>query len=120
MPHRGILAAGVILLVIIIAAAYELLHMNIGALSEPGKVETAVATKVKDWYIGREARRSVPTPPESSATMVSTGETLFGMGCANCHGQDGRRPTPIGQSMYPRVLDLSCAKDVRPRAVLGH
>lgn len=39
--------------------------------------------------------------------MISTGETLFGMGCANCHGQDGRKPTPIGQSMYPRVLDLS-------------
>jgi mono/diheme cytochrome c family protein len=28
------------------------------------------------------------------------------MGCATCHGQDGRKPTPIGESMYSRVLDL--------------
>lgn len=107
MPHRGRLAAVVILAVIIIAAAYEVLHMNISALPEPGKIETAFATKAKDWYIGRAARHSVPMPPQSSTAMVSTGETLFGMGCANCHGQDGRKPTPIGQSMYPRVLDLS-------------
>lgn len=25
------------------------------------------------------------------------------------HGQDGRKPTPIGESMYPRVPNLSCA-----------
>ncbi len=28
------------------------------------------------------------------------------MGCATCHGQNGRKPTLISQSMYPRVLDL--------------
>ncbi len=106
MPHRGILAAVVILLVIVIAAAYGVLHVNIGALPEPGKVETGFATRAKDWYISRAARHSVPMPPQSNTTMVSTGEILFGMGCANCHGQDGRKPTPIGQSMYPRVLDL--------------
>ena len=107
MPHGGRLVAVVILLVIIIAAAYEVLHMNISALPEPGELETRFATKAKDWYISRAVRHSVPMPPGSSAAMVSTGETLFGMGCANCHGQDGRKPTPIGQSMYPRVLDLS-------------
>jgi mono/diheme cytochrome c family protein len=28
------------------------------------------------------------------------------MDCASCHGQDGHKPTPIGQSVYPRVPDL--------------
>lgn len=107
MPYRERLAAVVIFAVIITAAACVLLHINISALPEPGKLETAVATKAKDWYIRRAACHSVPTPPQSSAAMVSTGEILFGMGCATCHGQDGRKPTPIGQSMYPRVLDLS-------------
>jgi len=107
VPHIGRPAAVVIVAVIITAAAYVLPHINISALPEPGKFETTVATKAKDWYISRAARHSVPTPPQSSAAMVSTGETLFGMGCANCHGQNGRKPTPIGQSMYPRVLDLS-------------
>lgn len=107
MPHSGRLVAVVIPVVIIIAIAYKVLYMDISALPEPGRVETTVATRAKDWYIRRAARHAVPMPPESSALMISTGETLFGMGCANCHGQDGRKPTPIGQSMYPRVLDLS-------------
>lgn len=107
MLHRGRFVVMTIIVVIIIAGAYEVMHMNISALPEPGAVETAFATKAKDWYIRRAADRSIPTQPQNSAAMVSTGETLFSMGCANCHGQDGRRPTPIGQSMYPRVLDLS-------------
>ncbi|HKV79595.1 MAG TPA: c-type cytochrome [Candidatus Sulfotelmatobacter sp.] len=81
--------------------------MDISALPEPGRVESTVTTRAKDWYIRRAARHSMSMPLQSSAAMISTGETLFGMGCANCHGQDGRKPTPIGQSMYPRVLDLS-------------
>jgi len=107
VPHKGRLVAVMVLLVIVIATAYEVLYMDISALPEPGRVESTVASGAKDWYIRRAARRSVPMPPQSSTLMISTGETLFGMGCANCHGQDGRKPTPIGQSMYPRVLDLS-------------
>ena len=107
VPHAGRLVAVVIIALIIVGGAYELMHVNISALPEPGAVETAFATKAKDWYISRAARYSTPTPPPSSAAMVSTGKTLFDMGCANCHGKDGRKPTPIGQSMYPRVLDLS-------------
>jgi hypothetical protein len=38
--------------------------------------------------------------------MVSTGETLFGMGCANCYRQDGRKPPPSAKRCI-RVLDLS-------------
>ena len=57
MPHIGRLAAVVIVAVIIIAAAYVLLHINISALPEPGKFETTVATKAKDWYIGLRAIR---------------------------------------------------------------
>lgn len=28
------------------------------------------------------------------------------MACATCHGTDGRTPTSIGESMYPRAADL--------------
>jgi len=107
VPQRGRLVVVAIGIVIIIVGAYEVMHFNISALPQPGAVETALATKAKDWYITRAANDSVPTPPHNSAAMVSTGETLFGMGCANCHGQEGRKPTPVGQSMYPRALDLS-------------
>ncbi len=106
MRHKPRFIVVIIVVLIIIVAAYRVMHLTISALPEPGQFETSIATKAKDWYISREVRRSVPPAPENSASSVAEGETLFGMGCATCHGQDGRKPTPIGQSMYPRVLDL--------------
>lgn len=107
MLHKARLVGVIIIVLIIIAAAYEVMHVNISALPEPGRFETSIATTAKDWYISRAARRPLPAAPENSASMISAGETLFGMGCAMCHGKDGRKPAPIGEFMYPRVLDLS-------------
>lgn len=106
MRHTPRLIVVVLVVLIIIAAAYGVMHVTISALPEPGPFETSIATMAKDWYVSRAARSSVLSAPENSASRVSAGETLFGMGCATCHGQDGRKPAPIGQSMYPRVLDL--------------
>jgi mono/diheme cytochrome c family protein len=104
--HKARLMPMMIVVLITIAAAYGVMHITISALPEPGPFETSIATKVKDWYISRGARSSVPAAPKDSVSSVSAGEKLFGMGCATCHGQDGRKPAPIGQAMYPRVLDL--------------
>jgi mono/diheme cytochrome c family protein len=104
--HKARLMPMMIVVLIIIAGAYGVMHITISSLPEPGPFETSIATKVKDWYISRGARSSVPAAPKDNVSSVSAGETLFGMGCATCHGQDGRKPAPIGQAMYPRVLDL--------------
>ena len=106
MHHKARLIAVMISVLIVIVVAYGVMHVTISALPEPSTFETSIATKVKDWYIGRAAGGPLPAAPENNAASVAAGETLFGMGCATCHGQDGRRPTPIGESMYPRVLDL--------------
>ncbi len=95
-----------VVLIIIGGAAYGLTQMGISALSPPGPVETALATRAKDWLINRAARGSLPTAPLENASSIATGNSLFGMACATCHGQDGRTPTPLGKSMYPRALDL--------------
>lgn len=100
------LIVGIIVVLIFIVATYGVMHVTVSALPEPGPSETSIATKVKGWYISRAVRTSVPAAPQNSTSRVSAGETLFGMACATCHGQDGRTPAPIGQSMYPRVLDL--------------
>jgi mono/diheme cytochrome c family protein len=104
--HKNWLMVAIVSVLIIIVGAYTVMHVNISALPEPGPVETSFATKAKGWYISRAARGSLPPAPTKDASSLSTGETLFGMGCATCHGQDGHKPTPIGKSMYPRVLDL--------------
>lgn len=106
MHHRGRLIVVAIIAVIIIVGAYGVMHVSLSALPQPGPLETAIASEAKDWYIGRAARSSVPPPPKTVAPGIATGEEAFGMDCANCHGQDGRKPTPIGQAKYPRVLDL--------------
>lgn len=106
MRHKVRPMPMMIVVLIIVAGAYGVMHITISALPEPGPFETSIATKAKEWYISRAARSSVPSALGNNASRVSAGETLFGMGCATCHGQDGRKPAPIGQSMYPRVLDL--------------
>lgn len=107
MRHKGWLIAAIIILLIIVAAGLGVMRASISALPQPGAFETSMATKVKDWYIGRAAREPLPPGPANSAASVTAGSALFGMDCASCHGQDGRTPTAIGKSMYPRVLDLS-------------
>ena len=106
MRHKNGLMVAIVIVLIIIVGAYAVMHVNISALPEPGPFETSIATKAKDWYISRAALGSLPPAPTNDASSVSAGETLFGMGCATCHEQDGHKPTPIGKAMYPRVLDL--------------
>lgn len=110
MRHQRSLIFAVILTAIIVAIAYGILTADISALPQPGPFETRVATSVRDWYISRAAAHSSSKAPLNNASEVSKGEALFGMACASCHGKDGRNPTNIGKSMYPRVLDLGSAE----------
>lgn len=106
MKRKRLLAVVVVLVLILTGLAYGLTHANIGALPEPGPLETSMATRARNWLIARAAQ-TVPQPGvQDSAATLSKGEALYGMACAACHGQDGHNPAPIGHSMYPRVPDL--------------
>lgn len=100
------LVGAIFVVLIIMAVAYCVMTANISALPEPGLLETRLAVKAKGWYISRAASGSLPKAPANETSGVSAGGTLFSMGCASCHGKDGRSPTNIGESMYPRVLNL--------------
>ena len=106
MRYKAWVVVVVIIVLVIIAAAYGATHLTISALPEPGRFETSVATKARNWYIGRASRGSLPPAPVDDAANISQGETMYGMACASCHGQDARKVAPIGHSMYPRVPDL--------------
>ena len=47
MRHKARLV-GVIIVLIIVAAAYRVMHLNISALPEPGPFETSIATTARD------------------------------------------------------------------------
>lgn len=100
----------IIVVVIALCAAFVISRMNISALEEPGGVETRVATFAKHQIVARQAARMHIVEPAPSAASASTGQVLFSIECATCHGKDGRSPTHIGQSMYPRVPDLGSSE----------
>lgn len=110
MQHKGRLAAGIVIAIIVAAIIFGIISFNLSALPEPGHFETSMATHAKDWYIGRAARGSLPAAPASTAAAISAGNALFSMECVSCHGQNGRTPTPIGKAMYPRALNLGSSE----------
>jgi mono/diheme cytochrome c family protein len=104
--HKGWWILVLLIVAVVAAVWYAAAHADISALPEPGRFETSLATRVRNWLIDRESRGPLPPAPPLSVSAISAGATTFGMACANCHGQDGRTPSPIGRSMYPRVVDL--------------
>lgn len=106
MCRKCWIAVGIVVAIVVAAVIFGLTHFSLSALPEPGRFETAMATKAKSWYISRAAH-DLPAAPANNAASIAAGNALFGMDCASCHGQDGRKPTPIGKSMYPRAVDLS-------------
>ncbi len=104
--RASLTAIAIVLLLILLGVAYGLMHADISALPRPGRLETSAMTKARDWLIRRAARTVARPPIDDNADAVSKGKALYGMECDSCHGQDGRHPSPIGHSMYPRVPDL--------------
>ena len=80
---------------------------NPSALSEPGKVETDAATTALRILVWRRASREViPPAPADRQVSVDEGDKLFGIDCADCHGDNGHTPTDEGRWMYPRAANL--------------
>lgn len=99
-----------VLAVLILLVGFAASRASISALDEPGKMETAMATKAKHVIVSRAAAKLHVAEIPNSAASANTGQVLFSIECSACHGKDGRTPTHIGQSMYPRVPDLGSAE----------
>jgi mono/diheme cytochrome c family protein len=97
-----------ILVFILIAGAVILAtQFNLSANPDPSRVEARIATMGKHWIISRKARENPVPEPSSGHSSLDSGGMTFNGDCAFCHGQDGRTPTDVGQSMYPRVPSLA-------------
>lgn len=98
------------IIVIVLCADFVASRINISALETPGRIETRLATFAKHEIVARHAARMHIAESAASEASANTGQVLFSIECATCHGKDGRSPTHIGQSMYPRVPDLGSAE----------
>src|SRR6202035_5231432 len=83
-------------------------QIDIGAIQEPGHIETILATRAKHILVHRSSSRDNISPaPTGLQASVEEGDKLYGIECAMCHGPDGRTPTDSGRWMYPRASDLT-------------
>jgi len=87
-------------------------QINLGAVQEPGHIETLLATRAKHILVRRSTRLGVPDPPTDIQASAQEGDKLFGTECGACHGLDGHKPTDAGRWMYPRAADLT-SRDVQ-------
>ena len=88
-------------------AIVALTQFPLGALQEPGRFETMLATKAKHFLVRRSSREGVPEPPANVPASIEEGDKLFGTECAACHGLDGHKLTDAGRWMYPRAAKLT-------------
>jgi mono/diheme cytochrome c family protein len=99
--------AWIILVLAVVLIAIALMRLNLSALREPGRVETAVANWNLRFLVRRASRQGIPQRPADTKASVASGSTLYSSECSLCHGSDGRTPTPTGRWMYPRAADLT-------------
>ncbi len=85
-------------------------QVNLSALPEPGRMETLLAIKGKQFLIRRASRGEIPPPPADMQTSLTEGDKVFGTDCSECHGNSGRKPTDAGRWMYPRAADLGSSE----------
>src|SRR5882757_6824205 len=77
----------------------------------PGKLESAVMTKVKHSITIRG--KELKNPLEDTPANVASGKEAFSHYCAACHGLDGQNTgVPFADRMAPQVPSLA-RKDVQ-------
>ena len=101
------IAIFILVLLLVAGGVLFATQFNLSASPEPSRWEARIATMGKHWIVSRSAREHHVPEPSSGPTSLDSGGMTFNGDCAFCHGQDGRTPTDVGQSMYPRVPSLA-------------
>ena len=102
---RLIVAILVMVGVAAIAAGVMFMSGGISAQPEPGRLESALAPKLRSMAIPAAARNT-PNPVPASAEAVKAGMDHYADHCAICHANDGSGDTEMGRHLYPRVPDM--------------
>ncbi len=101
------MTAMVVLTVLAAVAIVSFTQFQLGALQEPGRLETVLATRARKALVRRSSRAGIPEAPINLRASMEEGDKLFGTECAACHGLDGHKLTDAGRWMYPRAADLT-------------
>lgn len=80
-------------------------NTGVSARAEPGAIETAIASRVRNLAIGRHARGLV-NPVERTPEIIAAGRAHFADHCASCHANDGGGDTALGRGLFPKPPDM--------------
>lgn len=106
---RIALVAAALLFVLAVVAYTIVDGFGFDARGEPGRLETAVALRLRTMAIPGEARtRTNPEPLDEE--NFRTGLAHFADHCAVCHGNDGSGDSEFGPGLYPKPPDLRLSR----------
>ena len=108
MRRRTLIVGGVIAAVLLIVAigVISTLRYGFSAHDEPTAMEKLIAGRMRHWSIPADLhhrKNPVPLTPD----VIAESRAHFADHCAQCHGNDGKGKTDMGQHLYPRVPDLT-------------
>ena len=108
-----LIRALVLLLVALVAAAavavFYVQHTRLDARTQPGRIETEIALRLRSFAIPAEQRNRT-NPVHSTPEAVRAGMEHFADHCAICHANDGTGDTAVGKGLYPKPPDLRSAR----------
>lgn len=101
---------GAAALFVLTIVAYTVVNgFGFDARGEPGRLETAVALKLRSMAIPGEARDRTNSEPLTEENF-RTGLAHFADHCSACHGNDGSGDTDFGRGLYPKPPDMRLAR----------
>jgi mono/diheme cytochrome c family protein len=107
--RRGVKVAIGIVVAIVVLGTVMLLSMLRGgfsAMDEPSAMESMMAQTMRRWAVPadlKDEKNPLPLTPE----ILAEGRAHFADHCAQCHGNDGKGNTSMGQKFYPKVPDMT-------------
>jgi mono/diheme cytochrome c family protein len=102
---KAALLLGGAAVVVLAAGLIYLTNTGLSARATPGALETALATRARDFAIGWHAR-NIQNPTQPSAETVANGRAHFADHCASCHANDGSGDTELGRGLFPPPPDM--------------
>lgn len=82
-----------------------MIRRGFSARDEPSAIEAMIARKLRAWATPA-AIRDLKNPLQPTPEVLAGARAHWADHCANCHGNDGRGQTSIGQSLFPRSPDM--------------
>lgn len=78
---------------------------GLSARATPGRVETAVAGRLRAWAVPADYR-DLTNPVLRNDESIRDGMAHFADHCATCHANDGSGNIEMGKSMFPPAPDM--------------